>query len=68
MMFFAVASAFLVIPLLVWIVNVFDSFIPVALLSTLRFKSSVLFGTHNLLDKLLIILQLPIVMDSNVIL
>ena len=40
-------------------VNVFDSFIPVIMLKTLRFKSSVLFGTHALLDKSLIVLQLP---------
>ena len=29
------------------------------MLNTLRFKSSVLFGTHNLLDKSLRALQLP---------
>ena len=40
-------------------VNVFDSFIPVIMLSTLKFKSSVLFGTHTLLDKSLRVLQLP---------
>ena len=40
-------------------VNVFDSFIPVIMLKTLRFKTSVLFGTHTLLDKLLRVLQLP---------
>ena len=28
------------------------------MLKTFRFKSSVLFGTHTLLDKLLIVLQL----------
>ena len=32
-------------------VNLFDSFIPVIMWDTLRSKSSVLFGTHNLLDK-----------------
>ena len=30
------------------LVNVSNSFIPVIMLSTLRFKSSVLFGTHTL--------------------
>ena len=30
------------------LVNVFDSFIPVIMLHTLKFKSSVLFGTHTL--------------------
>ena len=39
--------------------NVFYSFIPVIRLKTLRFKSFVLFGTHALLDKSLIVLQLP---------
>ena len=29
------------------------------MLNTLRFKSSVLFGTHNLLDKSFRVLQLP---------
>ena len=41
-------------------VNVFDSFIPVIMLNTLRFKSFVLFGIHTLLDKSLRVLQLPI--------
>ena len=40
-------------------VNVFDTFIPVIMLKTLRFKSSVLFGTHTLLDKSFTVLQLP---------
>ena len=40
-------------------VNVFDSFFPVIMLNTLRFQSSVLFGTHTLLDKLLKVLQFP---------
>ena len=40
-------------------VNVFDSFIPVIMLKTLRFKSSILFGRHTLLDKSLRVLQLP---------
>ena len=31
-------------------VNVLDSLIPVTMLSSLRSKSSVLFGTHTLLD------------------
>ena len=39
-------------------VKIFDSFIPVIMLNTLRFKSSVLFGTHTLLDKSLTVLQL----------
>ena len=34
-------------------------FILVIMLKTFRFKSSVLFGTHNLLDKSLRVLQLP---------
>ena len=32
-------------------VNVFNSFIPVIMMNTLRFKSSVLFVTHTSLDK-----------------
>ena len=40
-------------------VNVFDSFIPVVMLNTLRFKYSVLFVTYTLLDKSLRVLQLP---------
>ena len=39
--------------------NVFDLFILVTMLNTLRFKSSVLFQTHNLLGKLIRILKLP---------
>ena len=39
-------------------VNVFYSFIPIIMLKMLRFKSSVLFGTHTLLDKSLRVLQL----------
>ena len=41
------------------LLNVFDSFILVIMLKTLRFKSSVLFGTHALLDKSLTVLELP---------
>ena len=40
-------------------VNIFYPFILVIILSTLRFKFFVLFGTHTLLDKLLRVLQLP---------
>ena len=40
-------------------VNVFDLCIPVIMLNTLRFKYSVLFRTHTLLDKSLRVLQLP---------
>ena len=40
-------------------VNVFDSFIPVIMLKTLRFKSSLSFGTNTLLDRSLRVLQLP---------
>ena len=29
------------------------------MLNTLRFKSSILYGTHTLLDKSLMVLQLP---------
>ena len=36
----------------------FDSFITAIMLDTLRFKSSVLFGTQNVLDKSLRVLQL----------
>ena len=39
-------------------VNIFHSFILVIMLNTLRFKSSVLFGTRTLLDKSLRVLQL----------
>ena len=35
------------------------SFISVIMLSTLRFKYSILFGTHTLLDKSFSVLQLP---------
>ena len=38
----------------------FDSFIPVNILKTLKFKSSVLFGTHIPLDRSLKVLQLPV--------
>ena len=38
---------------------VFDLFIPVFKLNTIRFKFTVLFGTHTLLDKTLRLLQLP---------
>ena len=34
------------------------------MLKTLRFKSSVLFGTHNLIDKSLRVVQLPINLSS----
>ena len=40
-------------------VNVFNSFITVIVLKTLRFKPAVLFGTHALLDKLFRVLKLP---------
>ena len=40
-------------------VNIFDSFILVIMLKTLRLKSSALFGTHNLLDRSSRVLQLP---------
>ena len=40
-------------------VNVFDSLIPVIMLKMLRFKSSVLFGTHLSLYKSFRVLQLP---------
>ena len=41
------------------LVNVFDSFIPVIMLNTLRCKSSVLFGIHALLDKSFRVSQIP---------
>ena len=40
-------------------VNVFNSFIPIIMLNTLRIKYSLLFGSHTLLDKSLSVLQLP---------
>ena len=40
-------------------VIVLDSFTPVIMLNTLRFKSSVLFGTYTLLDKSFRVSQLP---------
>ena len=40
--------------------SAFDSFIPLIVLKTLRFKSSVLFGIHIFLDKSLSVLQLSI--------
>ena len=43
---------------LICFVNVFSSFISVIMLNMLRFKSSVLFGTHTFLDESLRILQL----------
>ena len=43
----------------IYLVNVFYSFIPVIMLNTLRFKSSVLLGTYTLLDKSVRVLQLP---------
>ena len=39
--------------------NVSYSFIPVIMLNKLRFKSSVLFGTHTLLDQSFRVLHLP---------
>ena len=41
------------------LINVFDSFIPVIMLKTLRFKSSILFGRQTLLGKSFRVLQLP---------
>ena len=38
--------------------NIYDSFIPVIVLSTLRYKFFVLFGTHTLLDKSFRVLEL----------
>ena len=37
----------------------FDYFFPAIMLKTYIFKSSVLFGTHTLLDKSLRVLQIP---------
>ena len=39
--------------------KIFESCIPVITLNMLEFKSSILFGTHTLLDKSLRVLQLP---------
>ena len=41
------------------LINTFELFIPVIMLNMFRFKSSVLFGTHALLGKSLIVLQIP---------
>ena len=41
------------------IANVSDSFIPVIMLNTHRFKSFVLFGIHTLLDESFRVLQHP---------
>ena len=75
MMFFTLIPAFIVIPPFelqflpsnlhlhlhgICFANVFDSFIPIIMLNTLRLKSSVLFGLHTLLGKSLRVLQLPI--------
>ena len=67
---FKLTSTFIVIALLYFLpsnllmhshdicfVTVLDSFIPVIMLKTFRFKSSVLFGTHTLLDRSLGVLQ-----------
>ena len=75
-MFFTITTTFIVVRTLIRItfysikftlhshdvcsVNVFDLFIPVIMLNTLRFNSPVLFGTHTLLDKSLRVLQLTI--------
>ena len=40
-------------------VIVFNSFILVIMLNMLRYKASILFGTHTLLGKSLTLLQLP---------
>ena len=40
-------------------VRMFDSFFPVIMSNTLRFKFFALFGAHTLLDKSLRVLQLP---------
>ena len=71
---FTLLSTFIIISPLIWItffshqvyiyidicfVNVFDWFISVIVLNALRFKSYVLFGTHNLLDKSYRVLKLP---------
>ena len=45
-------------------VKIYDSFIPVIMFNTLRFKSSVFLGTNILLDKPLRVLQLP-TLQSN---
>ena len=62
-MFSTLAPTFIIIPLLILITNlhlhshdicfdnIFDSFIPIIMLNMLSFESSVLFGTHTLLDK-----------------
>ena len=42
------------------LVGLFNSFILVIILKTFEFTSSVLFATHILLDKSVILLQLPL--------
>ena len=46
-------------------VNVFNWFIPEIKLKTLRFRSSVLFGTHALLNKSLIVIQLTAQLSNS---
>ena len=73
-MIFALTSTFTIVPLLfelhflrshlhlhshdIYFI-ILDAFIPVIMFNMLRFKSSVFFVTHTLLDKSLRILQLP---------
>ena len=69
-MFSTLAPTFIIISILILItnlhlhshdicfVNIFDSFIPIIMLNMLRFESSVLFGTHTLLDRSLRVSQL----------
>ena len=45
-------------------VNIFGSLIPVIILKTLKFKSSVLFGPHHLLDRSLRALQLSMYLSE----
>ena len=74
MMSFTSKSIFIVIPPVIWIkfysINlhlhlheicldkVFDSFIPVTMSKTLRYKSSALFGIHTLSEKSLRVLKI----------
>ena len=55
MMFFPFPSTFVVIPIVIFhgicFVNIFDPFVPVIMLNTLRLKSSVSLVSHYLLDK-----------------
>ena len=49
----------------IFFADIFNSFIPVIILKALKFKSSVLFGTHIILDRSLIVFTTYNVMECN---